>query len=48
MNQSDIAAMKKRLADREGKAEPFWLAVIGAIFWALFCLIVIFIPIFRG
>ena len=47
MNQSDIRAMKKRLADRHDaeKAEPFWVSLVGAVFWMAFCLLWIFIPL---
>jgi hypothetical protein len=49
MNQSDIRAMKQRLADRHDaeNAEPFWVSLVGAIFWAIFCLLLIFIPTLR-
>lgn len=45
MNQSEIVALKKRLADRHGEIEPAWMSVVGAIFWAIFCLLLIFIPL---
>lgn len=47
MNQSEIRAMKKRLADRHDaeKAEPFWVSLVGAVFWMAFCLLWIFIPL---
>jgi hypothetical protein len=45
MNQSDIRAMRKRLADRHGQVEPAWMSIVGGIFWAIFCLLLIFIPL---
>jgi hypothetical protein len=48
MNQSDIRAMKQRLADRhdaENVEACLDVNRCGGIFWAIFCLLLIFIPL---